>query len=218
MMIAGNGYVEDCMLELNQARPPLITVAIASPHLITSSPHHRHHHHPLTTSSHHHLIIASSPSPPRRRHLVTSSPHHRIASSPHPRYHHLTSSPHHLIVSPSSSPRLITAPSSHRPRPQACRYGLIGANGSGKTNLICSLALRELPVPEHIDLYHLHGEASPAPLRPAPPRPAPPRPAAQYNHAALHPAHVLLFTRCVARRLTRPCGRRTRRTRPRWRR
>ena len=30
---------------------------------------------------------------------------------------------------------------------QACRYGLIGANGSGKTNLICALAMREVPIP-----------------------------------------------------------------------
>ena len=41
------------------------------------------------------------------------------------------------------------------------RYGLIGTNGSGKTNLINSLALREVPIPEHVDMFHLHREATP---------------------------------------------------------
>eukprot|EP01050_Picozoa_sp_SAG11_P026489 SAG11_NODE_6358_length_1329_cov_1.323577_2_plen_208_part_01 len=47
---------------------------------------------------------------------------------------------------------------------QACRYGLIGANGSGKTNLICTIAMREIPIPDHVDLFHLHAEASPTDL------------------------------------------------------
>jgi len=42
---------------------------------------------------------------------------------------------------------------------QGCRYGLIGGNGSGKSNVLAALAQRELPVPDHIDMYHLHEEA-----------------------------------------------------------
>ena len=41
------------------------------------------------------------------------------------------------------------------------RYGFIGQNGSGKTNVLNAIALREIPVPDHIDMYHLHAEAEP---------------------------------------------------------
>jgi ATP-binding cassette subfamily F protein 2 len=41
------------------------------------------------------------------------------------------------------------------------RYGFIGINGSGKTNVLNAIAMREIPVPEHVDLYHLHAEAEP---------------------------------------------------------
>jgi len=41
------------------------------------------------------------------------------------------------------------------------RYGLIGANGSGKTTLLACLAARELPIPDHIDIWHVHREADP---------------------------------------------------------
>lgn len=43
--------------------------------------------------------------------------------------------------------------------PQGSRYGLIGTNGSGKSNILAALAQRELPLPDHIDVYHLHEEA-----------------------------------------------------------
>ncbi|CAE8661824.1 unnamed protein product [Polarella glacialis] len=42
---------------------------------------------------------------------------------------------------------------------QGCRYGLIGDNGSGKSNVLAAIAQRELPVPSHIDVFHLHEEA-----------------------------------------------------------
>jgi len=42
------------------------------------------------------------------------------------------------------------------------RYGLIGANGSGKTTLLACLAARELPIPDHIDIWHVHREADPS--------------------------------------------------------
>jgi ATP-binding cassette subfamily F protein 2 len=32
------------------------------------------------------------------------------------------------------------------------RYGLIGANGSGKSTFLKALADREVPIPEHIDV------------------------------------------------------------------
>mmetsp|Transcript_21648 Transcript_21648/g.33882 ORF Transcript_21648/g.33882 Transcript_21648/m.33882 type:complete len:625 (+) Transcript_21648:183-2057(+) len=42
------------------------------------------------------------------------------------------------------------------------RYGLLGANGSGKSTFLTSLASRELPIPDHIDIYHLDQEAEPS--------------------------------------------------------
>jgi ATP-binding cassette subfamily F protein 2 len=40
-----------------------------------------------------------------------------------------------------------------------CRYGLIGSNGSGKSNVLAAIAQRDIPLPEHVDVYHLHEEA-----------------------------------------------------------
>eukprot|EP00937_MAST-01D_sp_MAST-1D-sp2_P001723 g1723.t1 len=42
---------------------------------------------------------------------------------------------------------------------QGCRYGLIGVNGAGKSNVLSSIAQRDVPLPEHVDVYHLHEEA-----------------------------------------------------------
>ncbi|CAG8549324.1 1452_t:CDS:10 [Ambispora gerdemannii] len=44
------------------------------------------------------------------------------------------------------------------------RYGLVGANGSGKSTFLQSLAAREVPIPEHIDIYLLNQEAEPTDL------------------------------------------------------
>ncbi|KAJ3290528.1 hypothetical protein HK104_006706 [Borealophlyctis nickersoniae] len=41
------------------------------------------------------------------------------------------------------------------------RYGLIGYNGCGKSTFLKSLAAREAPVPEHIDIYLLNAEYPP---------------------------------------------------------
>eukprot|EP00747_Dinoflagellata_sp_TGD_P183440 gnl/TRDRNA2_/TRDRNA2_38315_c0_seq1.p1 gnl/TRDRNA2_/TRDRNA2_38315_c0~~gnl/TRDRNA2_/TRDRNA2_38315_c0_seq1.p1 ORF type:complete len:612 (-),score=160.23 gnl/TRDRNA2_/TRDRNA2_38315_c0_seq1:601-2436(-) len=41
------------------------------------------------------------------------------------------------------------------------RYGLIGANGSGKSTMLAALAAREVPIPEHIDIWYLDTEARP---------------------------------------------------------
>lgn len=38
------------------------------------------------------------------------------------------------------------------------RYGLLGLNGCGKSTLLTSIGLRELPIPEHMDIYHLSRE------------------------------------------------------------
>jgi len=41
------------------------------------------------------------------------------------------------------------------------KYGLIGSNGSGKSTLLACMAARELPIPDHIDIWHVHREADP---------------------------------------------------------
>lgn len=38
------------------------------------------------------------------------------------------------------------------------RYGLLGLNGCGKSTLLTSIGLREVPIPEHMDIYHLTQE------------------------------------------------------------
>ena len=42
---------------------------------------------------------------------------------------------------------------------QGCRYGLIGENGSGKSNVLAAIAQRDVPLPSHVDVFHLHEEA-----------------------------------------------------------
>ncbi|KAG0258878.1 ABC transporter ATP-binding protein arb1 [Mortierella polycephala] len=44
------------------------------------------------------------------------------------------------------------------------RYGLIGSNGSGKSTFLECLAAREVPIPDHIDIYLLQEEAAPSEL------------------------------------------------------
>jgi len=43
----------------------------------------------------------------------------------------------------------------------ARRYGLIGANGSGKSTMLAAIAAREIPIPKHIDMWFLDSEAKP---------------------------------------------------------
>lgn len=38
------------------------------------------------------------------------------------------------------------------------RYGLVGLNGCGKSSLLSALGHREVPIPEHIDIFHLTRE------------------------------------------------------------
>ncbi|GJN15412.1 hypothetical protein PR202_gb02325 [Eleusine coracana subsp. coracana] len=38
------------------------------------------------------------------------------------------------------------------------RYGLLGLNGCGKSTLLTAIGCRELPIPEHMDIYHLTHE------------------------------------------------------------
>ncbi|CAG10249.1 unnamed protein product [Tetraodon nigroviridis] len=42
------------------------------------------------------------------------------------------------------------------------RYGLIGLNGTGKSMLLSAIGYREIPIPEHIDIYHLTREMAPS--------------------------------------------------------
>jgi len=41
------------------------------------------------------------------------------------------------------------------------RYGLIGANGSGKSTMLAAIAAREIPIPKHVDMWFLDCEAKP---------------------------------------------------------
>merc|ERR1719210_1578025 len=41
------------------------------------------------------------------------------------------------------------------------RYGLIGANGAGKSTMLAGIAAREVPIPQHIDIWFLDSEAKP---------------------------------------------------------
>lgn len=41
------------------------------------------------------------------------------------------------------------------------RYGLVGLNGSGKSTLMSVLGRREVPIPEGLDIFHLHREMMP---------------------------------------------------------
>jgi ATP-binding cassette subfamily F protein 2 len=40
------------------------------------------------------------------------------------------------------------------------RYGLIGLNGCGKSSLLKCIAEREVPIPEHINIYHVDREVA----------------------------------------------------------
>ncbi|XP_071102777.1 ATP-binding cassette sub-family F member 2-like [Haliotis cracherodii] len=42
------------------------------------------------------------------------------------------------------------------------RYGLIGLNGCGKSTLLAALDLREIPVPQHVDIFLLRREMAPS--------------------------------------------------------
>ncbi|KAF6776483.1 hypothetical protein AHF37_03650 [Paragonimus kellicotti] len=42
------------------------------------------------------------------------------------------------------------------------RYGLIGPNGCGKSTLLAVIANRELPIPEHVDIFLLQREMAPS--------------------------------------------------------
>jgi len=46
------------------------------------------------------------------------------------------------------------------------RYGFIGSNGSGKSEFLKCLAAREVPIPDHIDIFFLQEEAQPSDLTP----------------------------------------------------
>lgn len=41
------------------------------------------------------------------------------------------------------------------------RYGLLGENGCGKSTILKSIATREYPIPEHVDIYLLNEGAPP---------------------------------------------------------
>lgn len=42
------------------------------------------------------------------------------------------------------------------------RYGLLGANGCGKSTMLTCLGHREVPIPEHIDIFYLDREMPPS--------------------------------------------------------
>jgi len=38
------------------------------------------------------------------------------------------------------------------------RYGILGLNGCGKSTMLAAIANREIPIPDHVDIYHLSRE------------------------------------------------------------
>lgn len=42
------------------------------------------------------------------------------------------------------------------------RYGLIGLNGCGKSSFLSALGMREVPIPDHVDIFHLKREMPPS--------------------------------------------------------
>lgn len=42
------------------------------------------------------------------------------------------------------------------------RYGLIGLNGCGKSSLLSAIENTEVPIPEHVDIFHLRREMAPS--------------------------------------------------------
>lgn len=42
------------------------------------------------------------------------------------------------------------------------RYGLLGVNGCGKSTLLQAISTRELPIPDHFDIFHLTNEIEPS--------------------------------------------------------
>ncbi|CAF2332115.1 unnamed protein product [Rotaria sp. Silwood2] len=41
------------------------------------------------------------------------------------------------------------------------RYGFVGLNGSGKSTILAAIGNREVPIPEHIDIFYLSREMAP---------------------------------------------------------
>ena len=41
------------------------------------------------------------------------------------------------------------------------RYGLLGLNGSGKSQVLFAIANRDIPIPHHVDIFHLSREIAP---------------------------------------------------------
>ena len=40
----------------------------------------------------------------------------------------------------------------------ACFTAISGPNGSGKSNVLAAIAQRDVPLPAHVDVFHLHEE------------------------------------------------------------
>ncbi len=41
------------------------------------------------------------------------------------------------------------------------RYGLLGLNGSGKSQVLFAISNRDIPIPKHVDIFHLSREIAP---------------------------------------------------------
>ena len=44
------------------------------------------------------------------------------------------------------------------------RYGLLGVNGSGKSQILFAISNRDVPIPTHLDIFHLSREIAPTTL------------------------------------------------------
>lgn len=83
--------------------------------------------------------------------------------------------------------------------PARRRYGLIGPNGCGKSCLLKALGARDLPIPEHIDVYLLDREIPASDMTALEVRPPGRKPTCLRRRHVTGPMHALAFRAAAPR-------------------